>query len=81
MQTWKTIGISGLMLASVFWSGVVQAKHYNSNIEQQEAEQQQRIQDGVQSGSLTPQEAGRAYPDSGKVSAIFVSLSGGGILW
>ena len=60
MKTWKVFSLAGLVAASIsFWSGTVQAQYYGSDIDQREAAQQQRIQNGIHSGAITPQEARR----------------------
>ena len=60
MKSWKILSIAGLVLASVaIWSGTVQAQYRGPDIDQRQAIQTQRIQEGVRSGALTPQEAGR----------------------
>lgn len=80
MKRWKTISITGLILASLCFGGVVQAKHYDSNIDQREAEQQQRIQEGLQSGALTPQEAARLEAEQQQIQALKAKMLADGKL-
>ncbi len=70
MKSWKLIGMAGLMLTSLYiWSGPVQAQYYGQNIEQREAAEQQRIQNGIRSGALTPQEARRLEAEQRRIEA------------
>jgi hypothetical protein len=60
MKTWKVLSLAGLVLSSIcVWCGPVQAQYYGRDLDQREEVQQQRIQQGIQSGAITPQEARR----------------------
>lgn len=58
MKPWQVFSLAGLFLASItVLPGFAQAQYFGRGIDQREAAQQQRIQRGVHSGAITPQEA------------------------
>jgi hypothetical protein len=70
MKMWKTIGTAGLVLTSIYvFSGTAQAQYYGRNIDQREAAQQQRIHNGIESGTLTPQEAWKLENEQRRIQA------------
>jgi D-alanyl-D-alanine carboxypeptidase len=64
---WKILGITGLVVTGLAaWSGIGQAQG-PAFVDQREATQEQRIQDGVRSGALTPREAGRLEAEQQRI--------------
>lgn len=67
MKSWKVLSIAGLVVSTlVAWSGSGQARD-GSFIDQRGAAQEQRIQDGLRSGALTPREAGRLAAEQQRI--------------
>ena len=57
MQVWQVIRIAGFLVIGIYaWSGSAQAQYYGGHIDQRQENQQCRIQNGIASGTLTPQE-------------------------
>lgn len=70
MKTWKVLSIAGLVLTGLaVWHGPVQAQYYGGNIDAREDAQQRRIQDGIRSGAITPQEARRLEAEQQRIQA------------
>jgi hypothetical protein len=68
MKSWKVLTITGVVLTGLAaWSGTGQAQNHGSYIDQREAAQEQRIQDGIRSGALTPREAGRLEAEQQRI--------------
>ena len=76
MKTWQVIGITALMAAGVSWSGIVQAAY----IDQRGLQQQQWIQEGIQSGAITPREAARLQAEQQQIQAARAQMSANGRL-
>jgi hypothetical protein len=76
VKTWKVIGITALMVVGASWSGVVQAAY----IDQRGLQQQQLIQEGIQSGALTPREAARLQAEQQQIQAARAQMSANGRL-
>ena len=68
MKSWQIFGLAGLMVTGLsVWSGPAQAQYYGGNIDQREAAQEQRIQNGIRSGAITPREAGRLEAEQQRI--------------
>lgn len=58
MKTWKVFSLAGLVLTIIYvWTWPAQAQFFGRDGDYREAVQRQRIHNGVESGTLTPQEA------------------------
>ena len=80
MKSWQILGITGLMVTSLAaWSGVGQAQG-PAFVDQREAAQEQRIENGVRSGSLTPREAGRLEAEQQRIRDTEARMRGDGRL-
>ncbi len=75
MKTWQAVGIAALMLAGGSWSEV-QAAY----IDQRGLQQQQLIQEGIQSGAITPREAARLQAEQQQIQAARAQMSANGRL-
>jgi CRISPR/Cas system-associated endoribonuclease Cas2 len=71
MNRWQVWALTGLMAGALGLNPVAAAAQVVSdpNIDQRQMRQQQRIQQGVQSGQLTPQEAQRLQKEQGRIAA------------
>ncbi len=68
MKTWQVLSLAGLIATGIsVWSGPAQAQYYGGNIDQREAAEQQRIQNGIRSGAITPQEARRLEAEQRRI--------------
>jgi hypothetical protein len=67
MKSWKIIGIAGLVATSLAaWSGIGLALNVPF-VDQREAAQEQQIQYGVNTGTLTPREAARLEAEQQRI--------------
>jgi hypothetical protein len=81
MKSWKMLSIAGLVLTSVsLGCGMGKAQYLGPNIDQRQAVQAQRIQEGVRSGALTPQEAGRLQAQQQRLQAAKIQMGADGRL-
>jgi hypothetical protein len=81
MKTWKVFSLAVVFVTGMsVWSGTAQAQYYNSFINQREAAQQHRIERGVQSGALTPREAGRLADQQRHIQGAEVRMRADGRL-
>jgi hypothetical protein len=68
MKSWKAISLAGLFAIGVsVWSGAAQAQYSGGNVYQREAIQERQIQEGMRTGSLTPQEAARLEAEQRRI--------------
>ncbi len=68
MRTWSTMIMAGLLAGGcLLLSLPAQAQINDNRIQQREQNEQQRIQQGIQSGSITPGEAQRLEAEQNRI--------------
>ncbi len=71
MRKWTENLMAGLIAGSLIWNAVpvLAQSTYDPGIDAREQRQQQRIQQGVQSGQLTPREANHLEAQQARIQA------------